>query len=185
MMGISLSASLARLRGPVSPGSDQPLTTTSEVWAVSRFDQEDSTIENFWSEKIVKGATVTDEAGTRPYGSHAEPLFIRDFPRLKTNYGRAPQVVELFLSRSACANSDPMTANGHQYPKGCGAKLLDLAKQNSNIEFFVIHDVLYAGNPNKPKVSILTESKNTMARYSVIPNLHAFSFAEYQPYLLA
>ena len=55
----------------------------------------------------------------------------------------------------------------------------------SGIEFFVIHDVLYAGNPNKPKFSILTDSKNTMARYSVIPNLHAFSFAEYQPYLLA
>jgi hypothetical protein len=63
-MGISLSASLARLRGPVSPGSDQPLTTASEVPAVSRFDQKPSAIENVWSENLLK---------TRPLRMQQEP----------------------------------------------------------------------------------------------------------------
>jgi hypothetical protein len=184
-MSLSLAGALTRLRGPVANGSNQPLTTSSEVWAVSRFNQDDSTLEVFWSERNLPGVQVSDSAGVRNYGSHAEPVFIRKFPELLATHG-TPAIVELFLSRSACpSGSVPMSANGNNYSRGCGPKLVELARQYSNIEFFVVHDVVYAGSPNRPSINIRTESKNSLASYAVIPNLHAFSFTQFQPYLLA
>ena len=183
---MNLSQTLMRLRGPIARGSNQPLTGSSEVWAVSRFDQKDSTIEVFWSERNIPGAEITDDAGTRRYGTHAEPLFIRAFPHLLLEMGR-PRAVELFISRSACADgSAEMSANGTQFPRGCGPKLIQLALGYSDIDFFIVHDVLYAGNPNRPSFSILTASKNSLASYTTgAPNLHSFSFRQYEPYLLA
>jgi hypothetical protein len=184
-MSLSLSSTLTRLRGPVANGSDQSLTSSSEVWAVSRFDQNDSTIEVFWSERNLRGVEVTDSAGVRNYGSHAEPIFIRKFPELVAAHG-TPRVVELFLSRSACSDgSAAMNANGTEYNKGCGPKLKQQAGLYPNIEFFVIYDVVYAGSPKKPSFDIMTQSKSSLASYSVVPNLHAFSYTQYQPYLLA
>jgi hypothetical protein len=45
-MSLSLAGALTRLRGPVANGSNQPLTTSSEVWAVSRFSSPNVTVVN-------------------------------------------------------------------------------------------------------------------------------------------
>mgnify|MGYP001308322229 CR=1 FL=1 len=133
------------------------LTTPVEVWCITRFDRNDTTLEIYWSEKdphnpsAVTSATLGGGDGVRPYGgpaAHAECVMVRDFARAITAYGRAPERVEIFLSRSPCAVSAAFAFGGVNYPVGCAEKLRTLITNNPHVGFWDIrYDDVYWGNP--------------------------------------
>ena len=169
MPPLTLLPALARLRGPAAGGGT--LTLNAEVWALVRFDDNNAHMEVFWSEKFADGAQTKDATGTRAYGGHAEPVFIRNYQQMVTDYG-VPGHIEIFLSRSPCAAGSVITAaNGVGYPVGCGPKLRTFAAANPLVQIRVIYDVVYAGNPTAPSAAILAASTAELGLWAGIPNL--------------
>jgi hypothetical protein len=172
MQPLTITGALNRVRGPVAPGG-APLTSNAEVWAIVRFDQNNEHMEVFWSEKNVAGAQIIDTQGLRPYGSHAEPVFIRNYPTMVSDYG-VPGLIEIFLSRSPCATKSAlMTEAGVPYPQGCGPKLRLFAANNPGIQIRVMYDVVYAGNPANPDLNTQAASNAEIAAMNTVPNLQA------------
>jgi len=149
------------------------------VWAIVRFGQNNAHLEVFWSEQNVRGAQTIDTQGARAYGSHAEPVFIRNYPAMVNDYG-VPALIEIFLSRSPCANgSAAMVEAGVAYPIGCGPKLRTFAANHAAIQINVIYDIVYAGNPGAPNAATLAASTAEIAAMNGVANLHPSLAAGY------
>ncbi|WP_263352116.1 hypothetical protein [Acidicapsa acidisoli] len=177
MPPLTIVPALARLRGAGAGAA--PLTGTSEVWALVRFDYDNTKMEIFWSEKNVAGASTVDSTGARAYGSHAEPVFLRNYTQMVADYG-VPLFIEVFLSRSPCANGSAITAaHGVGYPVGCGPKLRAFAAAHPAVTVQVIYDVVYAGNPAAPSLAVQAASLNELSQWAGIANLTASLFNHY------
>jgi hypothetical protein len=149
-MALAVGAAITRARA---------VATDSEVWAILRFDRNNTRLEVFWSERNVAGGQIPDgEGGMRNYGTHAESVLCREFANAVASHG-APLIVEIFLSRSPCSVSPAITVGGVAYPIGCVGKLITLAGQYPLInQFNIFYDVLYAGSPLHPNPRLRAES---------------------------
>lgn len=183
MPPLAIGPALTRLRGPVVPGG-APLTSNAEVWAIVRFDYDNRRMEVFWSERNVRGGQIKDAQGFRPYGSHAEPVFINNYSQMVADHG-APAFIEIFISRSPCADgSAASVVNGVQYPAGCGPKLRTFAAQNPGVNIQVVYDVIYEGNPgraaNDPaRINARITSLAELSQWAGLQNLTASLFGRY------
>lgn len=134
-------------------------TRGSEDWIILRFDEDDRSLECYWSEPnspyfLTSASANSSNGALRPMGGHAEMNMIRDFTIVLANYvartGNAPQLAQLFISRSPCSRSEMFVANGFMYPTGCGRKLIRHAQLYYNIEWELIYDQVFRGNRANP-----------------------------------
>jgi hypothetical protein len=109
-------------------------------------------------------------------------MMVRDFARAVSDYGRNPQRVEIFLSRSPCNVSPPFAFAGINYPQGCARKLETLINNNPAVNFWDIrYDDIYWGNPLQvpvPESDILSGSVEGIQVLGLLANVSIHRFNE-------
>ncbi len=172
---MSLTNAIRRARNICGP---------NEVWCITRFDRNNSTIEIYWSERTIVDAVTSYNlaGGLRNYGDHAECIMIRDFDRALTDYGQVPDIVEIFISRSPCMVSAGFNHSGIAYPIGCASKIVTLIGQHPNIRFWDLrHDDVYWGNLARrpdPNSNILSSSVTGISILASLPNVSIHKFSD-------
>jgi len=158
----------------------------NEVWCITRFDRDDKTLEIYWSEKTVGGATTSATLGSdgrrRAYGGHAECMMVRDFARAVQDYGKKPETVEIFLSRSPCLSSPAFDFDGINFPTGCARKIHKLIQENPCVKLWDIrYDDIYWGNlrnrPN-PESDVLSGSVHGLRILGSLKKVSVHQFNE-------
>ena len=105
---------------------------------------------------------------------------IRDFPNT-TNLHGAPYLVEIFISRSPCSRSPQFNVAGHNYPIGCGKKILELVKQNPNVSVWkVVYDSVFNGSRNAPDPQATAQAEHMINILNRHPRVEALLWNEYQ-----
>lgn len=181
MPGLSLNACLSRLRGQLGHIAFGP----AEDWCVTRFDSNDDTLEVYWSEPNAPYFSTSESQNgpggvMRGWGGHAEMQMIRDFQNTVNLHG-APYLVEIFISRSPCSRSPQFAVAGHNYPIGCGKKILELVQQSPNVSVWkVVYDAVFNGSRAAPDLQATAQAEQTIGILNRHPRLEALLWSEYQ-----
>ena len=176
-MHVSLEVALQLIR---------PKCKEAEDWCILRLDGSDATMEVYWSEpnapyfRTSEAQNAAPGAPLRGWGGHAETNLVRDFDNVLASYGRVPDLVEIFLSRSPCNRSPQVSVNGRAYSVGCGNKILDLVRHNQAIfSWKVVYDEVFAGNRRNPDAQAQREAERTLNRLDRNPQVETLSWQQY------